>query len=178
MRLWLERKTSPLGTALIVTDDNALLRALDFADYEQRLHRLLRVHYQTYELADGLAPKSITQALDGYFAGDVNALLEVPVATGGTDFQREVWQALRRIPTGKTISYGELAAYLGRPNASRAVGLANSGNPVAIVVPCHRVIGANGTLTGYGGGLHRKRWLLDHERQQHLSSGLFGDQRT
>ncbi|MEO8766853.1 MAG: methylated-DNA--[protein]-cysteine S-methyltransferase [Nitrosospira sp.] len=167
MRLWLERRSSPLGTVLIVTDDRSSLRALDFVDYEQRLHRLLRIHYRTYELTDGLAPKSITQTLDAYFAGDFEVLLDVPVATGGTDFQREVWQALRRISAGKTISYGQLATSLGRPNAGRAVGLAVGGNPVAIVVPCHRVIGANGTLTGYGGGLYRKRWLLDHEHQGH-----------
>jgi methylated-DNA-[protein]-cysteine S-methyltransferase len=87
----------------------------------------------------------------------------LPVKTAGTKFQREVWRALRYIPCGKTISYGELARRIGRPKAVRAVGLANGSNPIGVVVPCHRVIGSNGTLTGYGGGLHRKRWLLQHE---------------
>jgi methylated-DNA-[protein]-cysteine S-methyltransferase len=116
-------------------------------------------------LDEGAAPKSIVKVLNAYFAGELDALNDVPVATGGTEFQRKVWRALRMIPAGATMSYGELAAKIGRPSASRAVGAANGSNPVAIVVPCHRVIGANGTLTGYGGGLPRKRWLLDHERK-------------
>ena len=92
-----------------------------------------------------------------------NALADLPTAANGTVFQRTVWDALRRIPVGKTISYGDLAIQIGRPTATRAVGLANGANPIAIVVPCHRVIGANASLTGYGGGLERKRWLLAHE---------------
>jgi methylated-DNA-[protein]-cysteine S-methyltransferase len=88
----------------------------------------------------------------------------LPVATNGTDFQCVVWGALRQLAPGETISYGRLAARIGRPTAMRAVGLAIGANPIAVVVPCHRVIGANGTLTGYGGGLERKRWLLAHER--------------
>ena len=104
-------------------------------------------------------------ALARFFAGDVEAIAPLAVRTNGTDFQRRVWAALRRIPAGRTTTYGELAATIGAPAASRAVGLANGANPIAIVVPCHRVIGANGTLTGYGGGLARKRWLLDHERR-------------
>ena len=91
----------------------------------------------------------------------------VRTATGGTSFQRAVWRALRAIKPGTTKSYGQIAASIGRPTASRAVGAANGANPIAIVVPCHRVIGANGALTGYGGGLPRKRWLLDHERTSH-----------
>jgi methylated-DNA-[protein]-cysteine S-methyltransferase len=98
-----------------------------------------------------------------YFAGDLSAIERLAVVTGGTDFQREVWAALRRIPAGRTLSYGALATQLGRPKAVRAVGLANGANPIGIVVPCHRVIGADGSLTGYGGGLERKRWLLAHE---------------
>ena len=81
----------------------------------------------------------------------------------GTPFQRAVWAALRRIPAGETLSYGQLAAQIGKPKAVRAVGLANGSNPVGVVVPCHRVIGADGSLTGYGGGLPRKLWLLEHE---------------
>jgi O-6-methylguanine DNA methyltransferase len=90
---------------------------------------------------------------------------DVPTATNGTDFQREVWAALRRIPAGVTVSYGGLAATVGRPDAVRAVGSANGANPIAIVVPCHRVIGSDASLTGYGGGLERKRWLLAHEQR-------------
>src|SRR6202035_4574287 len=100
-----------------------------------------------------------------YFDGAMDALAEINTATGGTPFQREVWKALRAIPAGVTISYGQLAVNVGQAGASRAVGAANGANPIAIVVPCHRVIGANGTLTGYGGGLERKTWLLDHERR-------------
>ena len=93
----------------------------------------------------------------------MDALTDLPVVTNGTDFQRTVWDALRRIPIGHTVSYGALALRIGRPKATRAVGLANGANPVPIIVPCHRVIGANGSLTGFGGGLDRKRWLLTHE---------------
>jgi methylated-DNA-[protein]-cysteine S-methyltransferase len=150
---------------LLVTDDDGALRALDFDDYESRMHRLLRLHYRTYALEGGPRSPALTRALTLYFDGDLNAIQMVRVATGGTPFQREVWSALRKTVAGATTSYGRLATQLGRPRASRAVGLANGANPVAIIVPCHRVIGANGALTGYGGGLARKRWLLDHERR-------------
>ena len=106
------------------------------------------------------APSS---ALRAYLAGRLDALDALPVDAGGTPFQRECWAALRTIPAGTTWSYRQLAAAIGRPAAVRAVGLANGANPVGIVVPCHRVIGADGSLTGYGGGLERKRWLLEHE---------------
>ncbi|MGR4069546.1 methylated-DNA--[protein]-cysteine S-methyltransferase [Halomonas sp. LR3S48] len=172
MRLWLDRLPSPVGELRLVGDDQGALRALEFDSHDERLHRLLGRHYRHYELVEGSAPDAIRQALEAYFDGDSSHLDTVPVATGGTEFQRLVWQALRLIPAGTTISYGELAANIGRPGASRAVGLANGANPVAIVVPCHRVIGANGTLTGYGGGLPRKRWLVEHERRQ-LQSDLF-----
>ena len=107
---------------------------------------------------------AVSAALEAFFAGRLQAIDAVAVHTGGTAFQRRVWAALRAIPAGTTTTYGRLAAALGQPTASRAVGLANGANPVVIVVPCHRVIGADGTLTGYGGGIERKRWLLDHER--------------
>jgi methylated-DNA-[protein]-cysteine S-methyltransferase len=165
MRLLLDRFVSPIGTILLVSDEDGALRALDFEDYEARMQKLLRRHYGAVELRGGVAPKEARRALGAYFGGDLDALSIVRVATGGSPFQREVWAALRRIPAGATRSYGELAAKLGRSGASRAVGLANGANPVAVVVPCHRVIGASGALTGYGGGLPRKRWLLDHERR-------------
>jgi methylated-DNA-[protein]-cysteine S-methyltransferase len=104
----------------------------------------------------------VVAQLDAYFAGELTDF-ELPMEMRGTDFQRRVWAALSEIPYGETISYGELARRVGNPKASRAVGLANGRNPVAIVVPCHRVIGADGSLTGYGGGLQRKVWLLEHE---------------
>jgi methylated-DNA-[protein]-cysteine S-methyltransferase len=100
--------------------------------------------------------------LEDYFAGRA-VEFDIPLSLAGTEFQRRVWTALREIPHGETISYGELARRLGMPGASRAVGLANGRNPIAIVIPCHRVIGADGSLTGYGGGLERKAWLLRHE---------------
>jgi O-6-methylguanine DNA methyltransferase len=165
MRLTLDTFGSPLGEILLVSDSDCALRALDFADYEQRLRRLLRLHYGAYQLDPGPAPIAPVNALAAYFAGDIDAFSKLRVATGGTPFQRDVWAALRRIPAGRTTTYGELAVELGRPGASRAVGLANGSNPIAIVVPCHRVIGRNGTLTGYAGGLQRKRWLLEHERR-------------
>jgi O-6-methylguanine DNA methyltransferase len=163
MQFRLSHYESPLAPILIVTDEEDVLRALDFADHEPRMHRLLREHYGDLELANRPASKSVVRPLDAYFNGDFSAIDDVRIATGGTPFQRVVWRALRKIAPGSTKSYGEIAAEIGRPTASRAVGAANGSNPIAIVVPCHRVIGANGTLTGYGGGLPRKRWLLDHE---------------
>ena len=171
MRLRLERKTSPIGIILFVTDIEGVLRAVDFAEHEDRLHRLLRLHYGAFEIRDAGVPLAVTEAFDSYFAGDLPALDALRVETGGTDFQRAVWAALRGIPAGATFTYGQLAAQLGRPSASRAVGAANGANPLSIVVPCHRLIGAGGALTGYAGGLARKRWLLDHERA-HASAGL------
>jgi O-6-methylguanine DNA methyltransferase len=163
VRLRLERRPAPLGGILVVTDGEGVLRALDFPDHEARMHRLLRRHYGDYALEEAPAPAALGDALDRYFDGDLRVIDAIPVVTGGTAFQREVWAALRRIPAGATASYGALAAAVGRPKARRAVGLANGSNPIAIVVPCHRVIGADGSLTGYGGGLPRKRWLLEHE---------------
>ena len=109
---------------------------------------------------NGLA--GVVEQLEAYFAGSREAF-DVPLELSGTEFQRNVWAALRTIPAGRTLSYGELASAIERPNAVRAVGLANGSNPIGIIVPCHRVIGADASLTGYGGGLSRKRWLLEHE---------------
>ena len=162
-RLILDRMTTPVGQSLLVTDDQGRLRVLDFGDYEDRMARLLTRAYGPVRLETGRTPAAIRQALEAYFAGDLSGLAQIPWATGGTDFQRTVWQALTTIPAGETLSYGALAARIGRPKAVRAVGLANGANPVAIVVPCHRVIGSDGSLTGYGGGLPRKQWLLSHE---------------
>jgi methylated-DNA-[protein]-cysteine S-methyltransferase len=165
MRLRLDRRKTPLSTIFVVTDEQGVLRALDFSGYEARMLALLNRHYRTYDLKTGAAPTATARAIDAYFDGDLSAIDALETATAGSPFQRNVWKALRDIPAGATINYGGLAARLGRPSASRAVGLANGANPIAIVVPCHRVIGANGALTGYGGGLARKRWLLDHEQR-------------
>jgi methylated-DNA-[protein]-cysteine S-methyltransferase len=162
--LFIERMDTPIGTMLVVTDRAGRLRALDWSDYEERLQRLLRLHYGKFELVSGMAPAGVRDALRRYFDGEVGALDTIPVETGGTPFQRQVWAALRAIPAGRTVSYGVLAQDIGRARAVRAVGMANGANPVGIVVPCHRVVGANASLTGYAGGLERKRWLLDHER--------------
>jgi methylated-DNA-[protein]-cysteine S-methyltransferase len=162
LKLTLEKLPSPIGTILLVCDGEAI-RALDFEEFEPRFKRLLPRHCGDAEIIEGNAPRQITDAIRAYFAGDIRALDALPTATGGTEFQRSVWAGLRKIPAGKTWSYGELAKHIGKPKAMRAVGLANGGNPVAIVVPCHRVIGADGSLTGYGGGMPRKRWLLEHE---------------
>lgn len=167
----LDRLEVPIGTMLVVTDREGQIRAVDWADHESRMRRLLRLHYRIhgsegvdgFALVEGRMPTKVRRILEGYFAGELAAIDALPVATGGTDFQREVWAALRSIPAGETRSYGDLATQIGRPQAVRAVGLANGANPVGVVVPCHRVIGKDGSLTGYGGGLERKRWLLNHE---------------
>ncbi len=171
MHLSFERRPSPVGEMLLLSDEDGALRALDFGDYEPRLHELLRRYYGDFTLEQAQAPAAVTEALDRYFDGDLDAIDVLPTATGGTLFQKQVWAALRTIPAGATWSYGQLATQLGRAGSSRAVGLANGANPVAIVVPCHRVIGANGSLTGYGGGLPRKQWLLDHERRHRPEAG-------
>jgi methylated-DNA-[protein]-cysteine S-methyltransferase len=169
----LERVDTPTGRMLIVADDEHRLRAVDWEDHEQRMQRLLRRHYgaNAIRLRETSHRSAAGRSLQAYFEGDMDAVTGLPTATNGTDFQRTVWEALRRIPVGHTISYSALAAGIGRPAATRAVGLANGANPIAIVVPCHRVIGANASLTGYGGGLDRKRWLLAHERARHALRG-------
>ena len=161
--LTLDRVATPVGEVLLVTDGDGAVRALDFADYEDRMRRLLARHAPGAVVVEGRAPGTARSAVEAWFGGDLTALDGLTVRTGGTDFQRTVWAALRAIPVGETRSYGQLAAAVGAPRAVRAAGLANGQNPVAVIVPCHRVIGANGTLTGYAGGLERKRWLLAHE---------------
>lgn len=162
-RLTLDTIDAPIGAFLIAADEAGTLRAVDFWADEAALRRLLRRQYGDVPVEAGPAPAPIRKAFAAYFAGDIRALDQIPVATVGTGFQRKVWAALRRIPAGETRSYGELAAEIGDPGSQRAVGLANGQNPIAIVIPCHRVIGADGSLTGFGGGLPRKRWLLTHE---------------
>ena len=160
----LERLPTVTGEMLLVTDAEDRLRALDWTDYEARMNRLLRLHYgPAVTLAEGRGPSPAWGALEAYLAGDLDAVDGLVVETAGTPFQRAVWAGLRSIPAGETLTYAALAARVGRPAAVRAVGAANGANPVGVVVPCHRVIGADGSLTGYGGGIERKRWLLAHE---------------
>lgn len=161
--LFVDRLPSPIGAMLVVHDAEGRLRALEFADCELRMRQLLRLYCGTCTLHEGPASATTRDALAAYFAGDLAALDSIDVETGGTVFQRDVWTALRTIRAGTMMSYGGLARRIGRPRAVRAVGSANGANPVSIVVPCHRVIGADASLTGYGGGLERKRWLLIHE---------------
>lgn len=163
-RLVLDRAPSPIGELLIVTDEAGLLRAIDFHDHEHRLDRLLKIHYGQLRSEPGAAPAMVRDALAAYFAGEFAALNTLPWATNGTAFQHAVWTALTEIPAGETITYSELARRAGRPLAIRAAGHANGSNPLSIVAPCHRVIGMDGSLTGYGGGMERKRWLLAHEK--------------
>ncbi|CAN7421333.1 methylated-DNA--[protein]-cysteine S-methyltransferase [Phenylobacterium sp. LjRoot219] len=157
------RHDTPIGTALLATDAAGVLRAFNWTDYEPQMLAWLRRRYPQATLEEGAAPRAVELAFAAYFAGDARALEAIAWRAVGTDFQLTVWRALCSIPAGETLSYAALAARIGRPSAIRAVGLANGANPLALVAPCHRVIGANGALTGYGGGLHRKRWLLAHE---------------
>ena len=157
---------TPIGALLLVTDAAACIHACDWHDYEPRMLQLIARHHPGCALHEAAAPAAVRAALEAYFAGALHAIDALPVAAIGTPFQRAVWSALRRIPAGQTWSYQQLAAALGRPAAVRAVGLANGQNPIGVVVPCHRVIGASGALTGYAGGLARKRWLLEHEGVQ------------
>ena len=168
--LQVDRLETPIGEMLIFVDDEGNLRATFWTEKDRALEPFLARHYTParveFEYVPG--PLGPTIALARYFDGDLRAIDEVPVKTAGTEFQRTIWRALRQIPFGTTISYGELARRIGRPDAVRAVGLANGANPIGVVVPCHRVIGADGSLTGYGGGVDRKRWLLDHETRLRL----------
>ena len=165
MRLLIDRLPSPIGNNFIIWDEAEHVRALDFEEYETRMHDLLHRHYRRYELINARLPKSISEKMEAYFDGDIPAIDRIAAASGGTPFQRDAWAALRAIPAGATRTYGQQAATIGKPKASRAVGAANGANPVVIIVPCHRVIGSTGKLTGFGGGLARKQWLLDHEKR-------------
>jgi methylated-DNA-[protein]-cysteine S-methyltransferase len=169
LHLLTNRIHTPIGEMLIVVDRDGNLRATDWAEYEARMRRLLRLHYgdDGFMLKASRNPNGLTDAISRYFAGELEVIDALPVHTGGTPFQRDVWRALREIPCGTAVSYAQLAERIGRPAAVRAVGLANGSNPIGVVVPCHRVIGSDGSLTGYGGGIKRKRWLLEHEKRVH-----------
>lgn len=162
-RFGLDRLATPIGIALLVTDAEGALRALDWEDYEHRMRELLRLHYGVVDLSDQPAPTRMRTALSNYFEGDLGQLSGIVWRVAGTSFQQKVWTALAKIPAGTTMSYGALAARIDMPKAIRAVGHANGSNPISVVLPCHRLIGADGSLVKYGGGLERKRWLLRHE---------------
>ena len=149
----LDRLATPIGVALLVTDADGVLRALDWEDYEPRMKELLRLQYGAVVLNEARAPRDLRTALSGYFKGDLDRLQQIEWRVAGTPFQQKVWKALPKIPAGTTMSYGALAAKIGLPKAIRAVGHANGSNPISVVVPCHRLIGANGSLVKYGGGL-------------------------
>lgn len=169
-----ERLATPIGTVVLLTDEHENVRVLDFSDFEQRMTRLLDRHYggRFWSIHPTTRTSLAATRITAYFDGDVHAIDTIDVATGGTSFQRQIWSALRKVPVGSPQSYGALARLIGRPNATRAVGLANGANPIGIIVPCHRIIGSNGALTGYGGGLERKRWLLDHEERHTAAVGM------
>lgn len=156
------RMSSPVGELLLIGEDDALVG----------LYMVERKTDPEQGLPDASRLSPARRQLEDYFAGRRTGF-DLALRPQGTDFQRRVWNALREIPYGQTISYGKLAQRIGQPSASRAVGLANGQNPISIVLPCHRVIGANGSLTGYGGGIERKRWLLVHEAR--LGRDLLSD---
>ncbi len=153
---------SPVGEIFFVVKDEALC-GLVFEDFRDELVAELRRRYGDFELVAARDPAGVATRLRRYLAGELRALDDISVETGGTPFQRAVWQALRDVPAGETRSYADLARAVGAPRAVRAVGAANGKNPVSLVLPCHRNIASDGTLCGYGGGLERKRWLLVHE---------------
>ena len=174
----LRRRTlaSPVGPMMALASESALI-ALEFstADRHHRLNARLARWLPGYSIEDGSNdPLEAAEAwLDDYFAGRGADARRVTLAMHGTGFERSVWERLLAIPPGHTRSYGDIAAELNLRNGARAVGLANGANPISIIVPCHRVIGSDGTLTGYGGGLDRKEWLLNHERRWSPSPQLF-----
>ena len=162
MELLTDGIPSAIGTIVIAARAGRLC-AVDYEDCGDRMRAHLASRYPSFQLVACTDPYGFSGALRAYLGGDLHAIDELPVETGGTPFQEAVWGALRRIPPGQTVTYAGLARDVGRPAAVRAAGVANARNPLAIVVPCHRVIGRSGSLTGYAGGLSRKRWLLAHE---------------
>lgn len=162
MHLIVERLSTPIGAVLITHDGNVICNT-EFEDSEERRAQELAQHFPGAAFTRAKKRSPFGEALTRYFDGDVRAIDKVPIADIGTPFQQRAWNELRKIPPGQTRGYGEQAARLGNPSAARAVGRANGQNPNAIIVPCHRLVGADGSFVHYGGGLERKRWLIDHE---------------
>jgi methylated-DNA-[protein]-cysteine S-methyltransferase len=157
-----ERIETPIGPMVLVVHDGVIV-LLEFEDATDRIARQVKARFGDVELQKASNPFGLTDRIKAYFGGDIHAIDDLLTDGGGTDFERRVWAELRKIPAGKTVSYGDIARKLGDIQHSRAVGTANGKNPIAIVVPCHRVIGADGSMIGYGGGIARKEWLLRHE---------------
>lgn len=156
---------TPIGALVVIEDEADALFMVEFADCDDRMERWLhhRLASGRFALRAGTISRATREAFADYFDGGVGALRKLPIRLDGTPFQNTMWTALRDIPPGETLAYGAFAQRLGRPRAARAVGHANGANPMSVVVPCHRLVGADGALTNYGGGLRRKRWLIDHE---------------
>jgi methylated-DNA-[protein]-cysteine S-methyltransferase len=160
---FIDKMKSPIGTAILIADEEGRLRFHSWDDAKQSWRKAFQRRYGDAKLVAHRDRFGHAAVLERYFEGEITALDGMRVAFTGTPFQNKVWKALRKIPGGTTLSYGALARRIGEPKAVRAVGLANGSNPIGLIVPCHRVVGHDGSLTGYGGGLPRKRWLLDHE---------------
>jgi len=163
MVIQLSHLDTPVGRILIAATANGL-NGLDFAESDEHVRARLEKTFPGATFSSGPFAKAAAKRVAAYFDGDLKALDALDTAAVGTAFQKKVWAALRKIPMGATASYAQIARAIGNPAAVRAVGAANGRNPVALVVPCHRVIGADGSLTGYASGLWRKQWLLQHER--------------
>ena len=162
MDLLVDEISCALGTIVIAARDGRL-SSVDYGECRDRMMASLVARHGAVDLHPVPDPFGLSGSIRAYLAGDLGVIDDILVDTGGTPFQRQVWSALRRIPAGSTVTYADLARDVGRPAATRAVGAINGRNPVAIVVPCHRVIGGDASLTGYAGDLWRKRWLLGHE---------------
>jgi len=162
MNLVTDTIETPLGEMTAVVRGRQLV-LLDFSDCPERIERLLSRRFGEVPFQSEENPVGIRTRLDAYFAGERDAFCGLVLEPFGTDFQKSVWKALLDIPYGEAISYGTLAKQVGRPKAHRAAGTANGQNPIAIIIPCHRVIANNGTLAGYAGGVNRKQWLLEFE---------------
>lgn len=154
---------TPLGDICLSVDEKGLLRTLDWKEAGRDDYYSLQRYYRDVELKSKRLPKQLGRAIRAYFSGTLKAIEDIPFDLPGTDFQRKVWHALCEIPVGTTCSYKDLAIAIDNPKAMRAVGMANNSNPIALIVPCHRVIGADGKMVGYGSGVTRKEWLLNHE---------------
>ncbi|KTC41327.1 cysteine methyltransferase [Pseudomonas sp. ABAC61] len=166
MHLLLSRLDSPIGELLLATDHEQRIHALDFADHASRLHRGLRERCENHHLDNAQPPAFALAALEAYFSGEFKALSQLSIETAGSDLQEQVWKSVREIPAGETTSYGALARKLGftDPRAAIDIGAAVGSNPIALIIPCHRVVASNGDLKGFAWGLHRKQWLLEHEK--------------
>ncbi len=164
MRFSYDTISTPLGAMTMAVDEEGALRVLDWAQAGRDDLFSFQRFYKDVTLEKRPAPKPIKKALNQYFEGELTAIESIKIALPGTEFQRAVWNALCQIPAGTTCSYGDIARTINNEKAVRAVGMANNANPIAVVVPCHRVIGASGKMVGYGSGVKRKEWLLKHEK--------------